>query len=132
MSRIYSEVQEVQISQCKGGKAEFLINFFGDTMEQGEADVRVSLDSTLALIKFDVLMYGIPMTNQGQEVTVNFHAPKVRNGGVFYTDSNGLEMQRRELNHRDTWRMSPLHGSMNVTANYYPVTSAISIRDDNL
>ncbi len=44
-------------------------------------------------MKFDVKLYGIPKTyNYGHEVTVNFHAPKIANNGVFYTDSNGLEM----------------------------------------
>jgi hypothetical protein len=47
-------------------------------------------------LKYDVELYGIPNDPAiGHEVTVNFHAPSVKNQGVFYTDSNGLEMQRR-------------------------------------
>ena len=75
----------------------------------------------MAVLKFDVLLYGIPYDkNVGHEVTVNFHAPLIANNGVFYTDSNGLEMQRRELNFRPTWDLT-LAKSMNITANYYPI-----------
>jgi hypothetical protein len=48
------------------------------------------------MMKFDVELFGLPKDpNVGHEVTVNFHAPQLKNKGIFYTDSNGLEMQRR-------------------------------------
>jgi len=48
------------------------------------------------MMKFDVELFGLPNDpNVGHEVTVNFHAPQLNNKGIFYTDSNGLEMQRR-------------------------------------
>lgn len=81
-------------------------------------------------MKFDVLLYGLP--NQaavGHEVTVNFYAPNIDNAGVFYTDSNGLEMQKRVLNYRPTWDLTITSGGLNVTANYYPVQTAIAIED---
>jgi len=82
------------------------------------------------VFKVDVLLYGIPYDKKvGHEVTINFHAPLIANNGVFYTDSNGLEMQRRELNFRPTWDLT-LANSMNITANYYPITSAIAITDE--
>lgn len=65
----------------------------------------------------------------GQEVTVNFHAPSIANEGIFYTDSNGLEMQRRQLNYRPTWDLTIKKGGLNITANYYPINSAIAIED---
>lgn len=65
----------------------------------------------------------------GHEVTVNFFAPTVKNNGVFYTDSNALEMQKRILNYRPTWDLVT-SGSLNVTANYYPIQSAIAIVDE--
>jgi hypothetical protein len=52
------------------------------------------------LLKFDVLLGPIP---NNTEVAVNFLAPDIINGGVFYTDSNGLEMQRRELYKRPSF-----------------------------
>ena len=56
----------------------------------------------------------------GHEVTVNFFAPNIQNKGVFYTDSNGLEMQKRILNFRPSWDLKT-ENSINITANYYPV-----------
>ena len=78
------------------------------------------------MLKFDVKLYGIPSK---EEVTVNFHAPLISNNGVFYTDSNGLEMQRRELNFRPSWDLKTT-GNINITANYYPINSAIAITDE--
>lgn len=84
----------------------------------------------LPVLRFDVELYGIPYDRFiGHEVTVNFLAPEIDNQGIFYTDSNGLAMQKRVLNYRPTWNLElPKH--QNITANYYPVGSAIVIRDD--
>ena len=49
----------------------------------------------------------------------------VSNEGVFYTDSNGLEMQKRVLNQRPDYTLVT---NMTVSSNYYPVTSAIAFR----
>jgi hypothetical protein len=59
---------------------------------------------------------------------VNFLSFDIDNNNTFYTDSNGLEMQKRILNYRPTWDWS---GKQNITANYYPVQTAIAIRDTN-
>jgi lysosomal alpha-mannosidase len=68
----------------------------------------------------------IPNSGQGQEVTINFWTPDVDNKDTFYTDSNGLEMQKRVLNYRPTWNFT---SKLNVTQNYYPINSAIAIKD---
>jgi len=49
--------------------------------------------------------------------------------GKFWTDSNSLMMMERELNTRKEYQMKD-HSS-NISSNYYPVTSAIAMRDDN-
>ena len=53
------------------------------------------------------------------------------NKGVFYTDANELEMQKRVLNYRPTWDINVNYNASNenVTANFYPVNSALSMRD---
>jgi lysosomal alpha-mannosidase len=80
-----------------------------------------------------VLLFGLPdQEHVGHEVTVNFYAPNIDNAGVFYTDSNGLEMQTRVINYRPTWDLTIKEGGLNVTANYYPVQTAIAIQDNNI
>lgn len=69
----------------------------------------------------------IPNSGLGQEVIIQFYSPDINNNKTFYTDSNGLEMQKRILDYRQTWNFS---SNLNVTQNYYPVNSAIAIRDE--
>lgn len=85
----------------------------------------------LPLLKVDVELFGIPqVTGLGHEVTVNFHST-IENDGVFYTDSNGLEMQKRVLNYRPSWDLQTKAGGLNITANFYPVNTAIAIVDES-
>lgn len=82
------------------------------------------------MISVEVKLYGIPRdTDIGHEVTVNFFAPSIQNDGVFYTDSNALEMQKRVRNYRNTYDLVTV-GNTNITANFYPIQSAISIIDE--
>jgi hypothetical protein len=62
-------------------------------------------------------------------VTVNWKSLDIDNEKTFYTDSNGLEMQKRVLNKRPTWH---LETDQLVSANYYPINSAIAIKDHHL
>eukprot|EP01016_Furgasonia_blochmanni_P032995 TRINITY_DN3415_c0_g1_i6.p1 TRINITY_DN3415_c0_g1~~TRINITY_DN3415_c0_g1_i6.p1 ORF type:complete len:779 (+),score=127.44 TRINITY_DN3415_c0_g1_i6:782-3118(+) len=50
----------------------------------------------------------------------------IENEGIFYTDSNGMEMQMRVINNRPSWKWNLTE---TVAGNYYPVQSAIQIRD---
>ena len=85
----------------------------------------------LPILKYEVELFGIPANNNiGFEVTANFYAPTINNDGVFYTDSNGLEMQKRVLNYRPTWDLTTKDGGLNITANFYPVQTAIAIIDE--
>lgn len=63
----------------------------------------------------------------GKEVVLNV-ATTVQNNKTFYTDSNGLEEQKRVLDYRPTW---PLVQFEPASGNYYPVNSHISILDVN-
>ena len=62
----------------------------------------------------------------GKDLVVNFHFEGMDANRTFYTDSNGLEMQKRVLDYRPTWDFTNL--GMNVSANYYPVNSAVAMR----
>lgn len=47
--------------------------------------------------------------------------------GKFYTDSNSLAMIERNVNSHTEYKYEDLYA--NISANYYPVTSAIAMRD---
>jgi hypothetical protein len=75
-----------------------------------------------------------PIIYNGWEVVAQFQVEDFINNGTFYTDSNGLEMQKRILNYRPTWDLVNTNykdSLENVTANYFPVQSAISMKDIN-
>lgn len=109
--------------------------FEGVGDNQGDAVVNIKImqshfmDDDMSALRFDVELYSLPDNKEvGHEVTVNFHSD-IYNNGTFYTDSNGLEMQQRKLNYRPSYNISIMDGGLNVTANYYPVQTAIGIID---
>jgi len=83
------------------------------------------------LIEFDFELNGIGVEDgQGKDVVINWHFEDFDSGETFWTDSNGLEMQKRILNYRPSFNYS---GDQNISANYYPINSAIAMRNtDNL
>jgi hypothetical protein len=102
----YSEVSSIVVNKCPGAES-MIITFTGSSRPlQGNSVVTITLDE-LPIIKYEVELYGIPQNADiGFEVTVNFEAFDLNNDEVFYTDSNGLEMQRRQLNFRPTWNLT--------------------------
>ena len=76
-------------------------------------------------------MLGIPQIDkQGQEVIIKWRLidAGLSSDSAFYTDSNGLEMQKRILNYRETF---DLDTDMQVSSNYYPINSAIVVKSVN-
>jgi len=85
------------------------------------------------VIKVDVDLDSLPNVYlfDGNEVVVQFKVYNFDNNKTFYTDSNGLEMQKRILNYREDWDLEynyNIHND-NITANFYPINSAISMKD---
>lgn len=78
-------------------------------------------------IEFDWVIGPLP-TNElrGREIVTRY-STNFQSNSSFYTDSNGKEMLKRRINFRPTWK---LNVSEPVSGNYYPVTSKITIRDE--
>lgn len=77
-------------------------------------------------VEFEWLVGPIPINdNIGKEVITRFTS-SIKSNGVFYTDSNGREMLRRERNKREYFKPNMTEA---VSGNYYPVTTRIAIED---
>lgn len=74
-------------------------------------------------IEIESLLGPINVSDQiGKEIVLRIERTGINNRGVFYTNSNGLENQKRIRNSKVTVNDS-------VAGNYYPVNSAIYIED---
>ena len=96
------------------------------------AIVHVSIDKHPKVIKVEVDLDSLPPIKlDGYEVIVDFTVENFDHNQTFWTDSNGLEMQKRILNYRPTWDLQLNYNQSleNVTANYYPINTAIHLED---
>ncbi|CAK65951.1 unnamed protein product (macronuclear) [Paramecium tetraurelia] len=78
---------------------------------------------------FDIQTYvdQIPVSDSiGKNIIMVIEVPNFNSNKTFYTDSNGLQFQKRIVDYRPQYNYS-MHE--NVSGNYYPVTSAIYIQD---
>ena len=102
--------------------------------EQHAALITISIDTDLEqLVRFDVNLGSLPHTDYqlGFEVEAAWVIADFDNNNTFYTDSNGLQMQKRVLNYRPTWDIQKNYNDSNenITANYYPVNTAVQMTD---
>lgn len=82
------------------------------------------------VLEYEANLLGIKDTDGlGKEVISVFSVKGLNNEEEFYTDSNAMQMQYRKLNYRESW--SPVLSHQPVASNYYPINSAIAIRDKN-
>lgn len=101
------------------------VSIYGDKFD---SHLKFYADATVLenAVEVETFLKTVDVSDQiGREVTLNIQT-EIKNGQLFQTDSNGLEMQIRKLNHRDTWS---LNNTEPVSGNYYPVNSIISIED---
>jgi len=98
---------------------------YNDPTKNQQAIIKViNTPSVSEMIEFDVELNTVPIDDsEAKDVTVNW---KMYNGfntnKTFFTDSNGMEMQERNVEYLSR----PEH---TTPANYYPITSAIAMRD---
>lgn len=90
------------------------------------------------IVKFEVKLNSLPETSYNREISANW---KMYDGfdpkGEFYTDSNELEMKKRVIDQKNWGSLIQLDketekgfNTLNrIPANYYPVDSAIAMRD---
>lgn len=71
------------------------------------------------------MKYKISRDKIGKEIITKYTS-NLNSSGEFYTDANGREMLKRKRNYRPTWN---LELEEEVSGNYYPVTSKISLKD---
>lgn len=62
----------------------------------------------------------------GKEIITRYYS-NLNSSGEFYTDSNGREMLKRKRDYRPTWKVNLQE---EVSGNYYPITSKISLKDE--
>ncbi|XP_017075078.2 lysosomal alpha-mannosidase [Drosophila eugracilis] len=80
-------------------------------------------------VEFEWLVGPIPIDDKlGSEFVTNFKSG-ISSNGVFYTDSNGRELMKREKDKREDF-VSDL-SRQPVSSNFYPVTSRIALQDDS-
>ena len=87
------------------------------------------------LVEFDVELAPVPIADEiGKDITVNFKFfDSFDPNNTFFTDSNGLEMQQRNI--RNVTIDNKLgenelgYNHATIAANYYPIDSAIAMRD---
>ncbi|ODN03792.1 Lysosomal alpha-mannosidase, partial [Orchesella cincta] len=78
------------------------------------------------LVEFEWLVGPVPVEDgYGKEVVTKYTTP-MKTKGVFFTDSNGRHLIRRERNKRETYPFSKFE---KVAENYYPVPSRMLISE---
>ncbi|XP_072399843.1 lysosomal alpha-mannosidase-like isoform X2 [Diabrotica undecimpunctata] len=81
------------------------------------------------VIEFNWLVGPIPIDDvHGKEIITRYKT-SIKSNATFYTDSNGRETLTRIRNFRPTWNLKLEEP---VSGNYYPVTTKIAIKDDDL
>ena len=116
--KLYNKVQS---SKLLLGKHYALLMLTGD-----QIFTAIIVNDYNDFIRLETTLYGIPYTKQGMEVVMRIASKKINNENTFYTDSMGLEMQKRVLNYRPSWNLTLEEP---VAGNYYPVNSMIEIHD---
>jgi len=108
----------------RGPLAQEALQSFGPWVSQ-----RVRLAKGARHVEITYTVGPIPVEDGiGREVISRF-STELQNSGECFTDSNGREMLRRRRDFRASWNYNATDHGEPVSGNYYPVTTAIHIRD---
>lgn len=58
------------------------------------------------MIDIESFVDSIPIADKVGKEIVLLVTTDIKNGETFYTDSNGLELQKRVKNYRPTWKLN--------------------------
>lgn len=89
--------------------------------------IRISEDKPY--VEFEWLVGPIPVEEEFGTEVVTIFSSEIASNGVFYTDSNGRELIRREKDKREDF--TPELAVQPTSGNYYPITSRIALQDSN-
>jgi hypothetical protein len=87
----------------------------------------VRLRANTRHIEFEWTVGSVDISDHVGKEVVSIFTTDIDSQSIFYTDSNGREVQGRERNYRPTWKWDP---TQPVAGNYYPVNSGIGLGDD--
>ena len=124
-SHLYSAFKSIEVHS--GSLASEFALVYMDSKKEAVYQALIRLGEGFEPIEFEVQMLEIPLIdNKGREVVAKWTFAGIDNEDTFYTDSNGLEMQKRVKDYRPDFTLDT---KMKVNDNYYPINSAIAIRD---
>lgn len=113
----------------RGANASQFNLYYYDESTQEEYTALIRLVEGVDTVEYEVQLNEVPIDTEtylGKEVVAKWRFADFSNEATFYTDSNGLEMQERVLDSRPDYTTT---SEMHVSNNYYPINSALLIRD---
>lgn len=117
--------------------AEFLLIYeqkyskYKNGTDKVRAWARVQLNKREDFVKFEVGINDVPihLEKVGKDVVADWYfLDGFDSQGNFWVDANGLQMMPKKLGFKQEY---PYYSNNTIPANYYPVTSALVVRDFN-
>ncbi|EAS02485.2 glycoside hydrolase family 38 amine-terminal domain protein (macronuclear) [Tetrahymena thermophila SB210] len=118
----YSQIKNITIYR---GQLVTIVLLQG---EHTTTQLRFYFNNFDKIVEVETFIHPINVSDgKGKEVVMIVNT-NLKNKKTFYTDSNGLSLQKRILNFRPTW---DLRVHQEVSGNYYPIGSMIQIQDED-
>jgi len=111
------------VTSTVGALVQEVRQVFADWMTQ-----TIRLYQGSPFIEVEYTVGPVPINDgMGKEVITRWSST-VKSNATFYTDANGRDRQKRIRNYRPSWNLTVTDP---VSGNYYPVNSAILVRDQS-
>ncbi|KAL6724837.1 hypothetical protein Aduo_019692 [Ancylostoma duodenale] len=118
-------IERAQLEVVKGPLVEEVRQTFSSWVAQ-----IIRLRKNAKHVEFDWIIGPIPKeeANPITKEVVTRYITDIKNQDVFFTDSNGRQMMRRQKNYNPNFKYIDTEP---VSGNYYPVTNRVFLKDDN-